>query len=247
METCISAIYEVGEKRYRYASIDYDGEYFWITSRYGTDTPVVKWHPEFGVLKEFTIIYDHIRWCEMPHVAYNLYHGFCCGDYFWLLPVHAKYAFKIHIKTDTALIDEGFTQITVKEDYSYARNFLSTLVIGNSFYTFHEKRNILIRYDLSKNERQEEQLQYSAETLEYFNKLRKQFVMDTIRNMQDVTSLSLYTISNQYRVSALCCLILYLTDANRNVEQLENVSKISATHIAGENIYQYIKQGLLSA
>jgi hypothetical protein len=51
MDTGKHTIYEIGNTKYCFSHAFFDGTYFWWSPLYGTNTPVVKWSLETGVIK----------------------------------------------------------------------------------------------------------------------------------------------------------------------------------------------------
>ena len=135
MDTCKTVIHEVGEKEYRYGGICFDGENYWLSPRH--DTPVVKWNPKKGVIKEFTEIFsgnDVSKWVFLS-VYYN-------SGYAWFLPGTANYAYKIDVSSDV---------ITVVDNLSVDRNASKEEQLNNKYFFAQNIRDCIYAYNIYRN------------------------------------------------------------------------------------------------
>ena len=147
MNSCSSQVYEVGVKGYRYGEICFDGESFWLTPRHNTNTPIIKWNPKTGIIKEFCEIYS--KNVEFANIVY-------CEGYVWLLPYSANHAYKINTRTDEVSIAEEFEHDTdTNEDDKLKKKYSYAAVYENSIFTYREFDHRFIQYAPATKQRKE--------------------------------------------------------------------------------------------
>ncbi|MDR0305580.1 MAG: hypothetical protein LBI42_01955 [Chitinispirillales bacterium] len=162
-ETLVSVVHTAGRKSYQYGGICFDGENFWLTPRY--DTPVVKWHPQKGVLRELpNPCADAAKKCYPFYSAY-------CGGFVWLLPYQVSSinikAVKIDVKTDTVYDADEFAQeVKNPEDVFYSWcTYYHVFVANETIYAASGVTGNLIEYDCLSKERKESPIIYSPEVI----------------------------------------------------------------------------------
>ena len=135
----------VGDKDYKYRGICYDGEHFWLSPQYDSKTPIVKWHPDKGILKEYWDIYNE----EEKKYSYNaLVYG---GGWVWLLPFTSKKAYKINVNTDEIQIAEEFEKY-ISEDTGNNIKFESNIQVdSDNIYAYSQAMDILVAYNFITN------------------------------------------------------------------------------------------------
>lgn len=168
IKTYKSSIHRIGKEEWSYSGICFDGENYWLSPLHGTETPVVKYNPKTGSVREIS----EVTSMDPSRSHYIL----CSGGYVWLLPHQAKHAFKIDIKTDAVSIAQEFESDT---DDSSAIKYQSVQTHGSNIYAYRNRSGVLIQYDTATKERGEEAIRYPAETFVKLEPLiAKQFSVD---------------------------------------------------------------------
>jgi len=240
MDTGKHTIYEIGKKEYRYNRALFDGKYFWLSPLYDTKTPVVKWSPETGVIKEFPEIHtDSDTYMYLPCIA--------CNGYIWLLPVVGEHAYKIDVSTDTLSIASEFESGPAKiKTGNTAYKYTLAQPHGNCIYAFYAPTETLIEYDCIKKERREKVIEYTPETTEKLNRLLNNAFIRSTENLESISD-SYYYESAYTRLGNFISFIS--SESNDSKAALLNRRKdIAATltnnadGTAGKRIYDYIKK-----
>ena len=238
METCESAIYEVGKKEYRYNKLCFDGKNFWLPPRYDTKTPVIKWNPQGGVLKKFHEIYTDEN--------DNGYKIVCGGGYIRLLPVMASHSFKIDMHTDTIYRADEFNQIASPgETESTTRKYSLAQMYGDSVFAFEQQSRKLIEYNCMTKEHREKVINYNPKTIA---KLDPMLAQSMQKDACDINAI----IDCYYRESGrdrLSCYIEYVSgtldsrDSESKKRRMEIIQaeNTNADGTAGEAVYRCVK------
>jgi hypothetical protein len=244
MDTGKHTIYEVGKNEYRYMRACFDGLHFWWPPSHGTNTPLVKWSSETGVIKEFPDVYTSTdSHAYLPCIA--------CNGYIWLLPVVGENAYKIDISTDCLSIATEFESGPAKNEngdtiykYTFAQSH------GNCIYTFYAPTGTLIEYDCVKNERREKAIGYTRETAASLGHLLHDKFLYDIRNVK--TAYDCFYYEGVY--TWLDNFISFLTSENNDSTSMlrTRCKDIAATltknadGTSGKKIHDYIMKLLLS-
>jgi len=176
METERSVVYEVGGKEYRYNGISYDGESFWLTPRINTLTPIVKWNPEKGVMKEFCDIY------KGDSGAHGFTPGVLHNGFMWFLPSLSRCAYKINVQTDSIYVADEF-ELTLCEGELAKAKYFKPMSFGDCIYAYNELRKTLVEYNTGSGEYKEKQIEFSQEILNYITDMIKKTF---IRNAEEI-------------------------------------------------------------
>jgi hypothetical protein len=157
MNTHRSVIYEVGRESNQYGSICFDGENYWLSPRH--DTPVVKWNPETGMVKEFTEINLDDKDTQFAFLPI-LY----LGGYVWLLPRFAKHAVKIDVRTDTVTIAKEFElDLQEEKNIQLGVKYHFAQISGDSIFAYNKKNSALVEYNCKTKVHREEIIRYPPE------------------------------------------------------------------------------------
>ena len=239
MECCTYAVFEVGKKGYSYNGIIYDGKYLWLSTRAGTTTPVIKWNPRDGAVKEFNEIYADEN-DKSFRIVYN-------KDYIRLLPNYAQHAYKIDMHTDAISIAEEFEPSMQEDDTGQiAAKYQSTEAYGEFAYAFDRQSGKLIEYNCMTETRREETITYSPEiTAKLETILAKSFLKDA--NETGKEDDYYYHESGHIGLNGY---IEYVSgafescDSGINICRMESAraANANATGTAGIMIYEYMKE-----
>ena len=241
MQTCEFTVHEVGGKYFRYNGICFDGENFWLTAYTAAEinTPIVKWNPETGMIKEFHEIYSGGDEAVLRPGVY-------CGGYVWFFPALSNTAYKIDIKTDALSIAEEFNLSSQTGSAVQALKYMMPAVQGDSIYVYDNRKRTLIEYNAVTKERREESLIYSQDAAAKVKELTSDlFSADT--ELSTVNDCSYY----ESRLVRLEDFINHIAKGStgpgetakidRRIELARSVSgNIDGT--AGQVIYDYVKK-----
>jgi len=225
MTNCTSTVYEVGKKGYSYSGISFDGEYFWLSPR-RCDTPLVKWSPEKGIIREFHEIYfDVAKSHEM-----SMLEGVCFNNFLWLFPLSASHVVKINVKTETVQIVDEFEQDCCElPNYSNAHKFTSVKRHGDYIYVCKVRngQTILVEYNIITFKKRYIPLVLSPEEDEKLKKTVKQLLL--LENTQ------FYSVESES---------VSITDFINRVSNEGDIPKSLDINngTSGIKIYEYVKQ-----
>lgn len=173
MDTGEMNFYEIGRKEYRHVSICHDGEYFWLTPRFQTDTPLIKWNPGKGIVDEISI-----------HNKQNIStEGFIGGFYFkdhiWFLPIMSENAIKVNIHTNEVSIADEFAHGPAPDNSSPYKYTNGTMEDGIGYF-YNLQNKTLVEYNFSTNERRDTVLKYNIRVADKLEKLISKISQDSI-------------------------------------------------------------------
>jgi len=167
MDTNTSTVYEVGKAAYRFSSVCFDGTNFWLSPVSGTSTPIVKWNPKSGIIKEFNEIYNDPGGNRYVPLVYS-------GGFLWLLPKWSKHAYKIDVSSDTISIAEEFELDVADLDSGVHLNkYSQSLTFKDSMFAYNELAGTLIEYNFSTKKRREEVINFSQATVDQIRLITK--------------------------------------------------------------------------
>jgi hypothetical protein len=242
MDTQISTIHEVGKKGYRYNGICFDGENYWLTPRYNTTTPVVKWNPKTGNIKEYAEIYldDGEQHGFVPMVYGN---GFV-----WLFPLLSRHAYKIDIHSDIVSIAEEFEPVIPDgENAQKGGKYYRPQVFGDSIFVYKEMTGTFIEYDFVTKERREETVRYPLETISQI----EPFLVDAfLRDSELMKSVydGCYYESDATTLSYFLSYLAHETEKHKTYalrDKRREIAKKMNIHMdgmAGQAIYDFTKK-----
>ena len=237
-KTCSSTVYEVGKKGNKYSNMCFDGEYFWITPRMDSKTPLIKWNPQSNETKEFPDIFidNDVRGYISP-----VYHN----GYVQLLPVSIGKSFKIDIKTDAITVSDEFT-IEHVENHANRTSmaYISVQIFNDNIFVFNRQNNCLIKSNTITGELKEERIKYSSEAstrLEHFYSLSFLSSIESIK-----TFLDCYYHENEH--TGLCTFLTYITGhyhkdeatLQRHRQEIAQSLNAVADNTTGKSIYNHI-------
>ena len=182
MENGTSTVYEIGQAEYKYKDIRFDGENFWLSPNGSTDTPIVKWNPTKGILKEFPKTHEFESTKAYTPEVHNRWHNlFYANGYIWMFPRYAQHVIKIEIDTDIISIAEEFERdCFVKPNELNTLKFTFVAPYGNKLYAFKETCGTFIEYDFDTGSRREATVQYTPEIIEQLRPIiESTFMLDT--------------------------------------------------------------------
>lgn len=243
METCKSIVYEVGEKDYRYRGICFDGENYWLSPLY--DTPVIKWNPQTGVIKEFSELSpddSHTQSCFLPAIYNN--------GYVWLLPQTAPHAVKIDTRTNAVSIADEF-EINLQEKDIKPTDLKYTFAwpTGDNIYAYSHRNGKFIVYNCTTQERKEELIRYSPEV----QGLLKRYVAQQFSGDPDTLDTVYSCFLCEFEFAPLDSFIDYIAQENNISQEMavrnrrQEIIRSSNTNVngtAGQVIYDYVKNAL---
>ncbi|MCL1864039.1 MAG: hypothetical protein FWF78_10790 [Defluviitaleaceae bacterium] len=154
-------VYEVGQKGYRYSNICYDGDSYWLIPRM-CDTPLIKWHPQKGILNEINSIHEK----NEPTHKYSMCTAAFCNGYLWLLPIGARHAYKVDVTTNEVhVLDDFASDCNEIHADSPLPKFNYMKSVGDSLYITKVRNGepTLIQYDTKNLKKHVLLLQTSAE------------------------------------------------------------------------------------
>jgi len=241
METCLAIVHEVGQADYRYNGICYDGEDFWLSPRQNTATPLVKWNPSIGIIKEFFEIYPE------DEAKHNYFPNLYCNGYIWLLPIYAKNAFKIDIQTYEIIIAEEFKN-KLYETKKTQRPPALPQVLEDSIYAFDSADGKIISYNCKTKKRKEMELHITKQTSKKLDALLPVPIVSDGKKTGSVSDCCCYE-NNSYRLDWFInySIMEHETERSiRNSEQRTTISQLNKAHsggVAGQVIFDYVKNG----
>jgi hypothetical protein len=241
METCSSTVHEVGHKEFRFNGICCSGEEFWL-SPFSNFTPLVKWNPKSGAIKEFSEIHIDKQDTGCFSIAF-------CNGYVWLFPVMGKHAVKIDVTSDNVSIAFAFYFSDEKNiEGQYKNKNLRTKVHNDTIFAFCEINKLFIEYNCATKMRREEFIRYPQKVLEQLERLIEQSFLqgpDFIDSEQDCLF-----IENE--MVGLSQLLEYVVQENSDDEAVKNrrievVRSVNCNSdgAAGYAIFHYAKNLIL--
>jgi len=247
METCEFIVHEVGQSGYLYNGICFDGTNFWLTPRIMTNTPLIKWNPQTGAIKEFFEIYTD----EVNEKDKGFLSGVYCGGYLWLLPFLGINAVKIDVNTDLVSIAKEFNPEPQVSESKQSIKYFWVNTLGDSIYTYNQQRATFIEYNCAAKERREEVIRYSPETTAQLEPLIAQaFLSNDISAMNSLYDCYYYE-DNYHRLNYF---IRHVAKENKAEKELQSEMTIAQRRLeitrsasvnsdgtAGQAIYNYIK------
>jgi len=224
-KTCKSKVYTVGKKSYRYNNIVFDGENFWLIPRTNTDTPVIKWNPQKGIIKEFSQLY-----AEKNPASNNSFNGFYLNGYIWLMPLHSAHALKICVTTDDMGIVNDF-EADCNEARARQKKFDISALHGDHIYAYKARNQTLIVYNAETKERSDNPMRYPADISEILCKEFKKI------------SHHFFSGHNKEGIVGLNGLIDYIQAIPQDIDCADGLDGINIRPdgSSGENIHDYIK------
>jgi len=250
MEACVSTIYEVGKNTYKYMGICFDSENFWLSPYTKTNTPVVKWNPTQGVLKEFPEIYEFedTVLSSNKDPLQSWHRAFYVNGYIYMMPTYAKHAIKINVDTNVVSVaDEFESDCLENSDNPDIKIFNIVELHDNILYACKEFSGTLVEYNFNTKSRCEEKIQCTTEIEEHLKPIiEASFLMDT--DVKDSSYRSYYYETNMIQLNDFISYVVNTDDS----ETLQNYrcsfiqsENINADGTAGEAIYAYVKKNVL--
>jgi hypothetical protein len=244
MDTKKHIIYEIGEKKYRYARAYFDGSYFWWHPMYGTTTPIIKWSPETGVIKAFHSIYTSADiHGYLPCIA--------CNCYIWLFPLVGENTYKIDMTTDRLSIANEFESNPAKNEagdiiikYTFVQSHRSCI------YAYYAPAGTLIEYDCTTKERREKVISYTPDIIAILGRLLYSTYLHNHEKLKTIYDCFYYEGAYTWLDSFISFLVSENND-NKTGSQTRR-KKIAATltknadGTSGKVIHEYIMKLLLS-
>jgi len=241
METHKSTVYEIGMKEYRYSRIHFDGAFYWLTPRGFTRTPVIKWNPKLGVIREFHDIYTGTD----NNSAIVLFPLFADG-YLLLLPTLGEIAVKINMCTDVVSTASEFESGFPAREYNQSSiNCVYAQAYGDIIYAYFAHTGTLIEYNCKSGERREEFIQYPVETSEQLCCLAVHSLKCAIKEIETVNDCH-YDESTYIQLTDF---ISYISDADDDIKsamtnrrkEIADTLVNNSNGTAGQAIYAYVK------
>ncbi|MDR1370521.1 MAG: hypothetical protein LBJ72_10440 [Dysgonamonadaceae bacterium] len=248
METQRSTVNEAGKKGYRYGGICFDGENYWLSPRFFTTTPVVKWNPKMGIIKEFTEIYlDDTE----PHGFYPIVYG---GGFVWLFPSFSRHPYKIDVHTNIVSIADEF-EFDLSDDKNAQSSkeccrYKALTIIDDSIFAYVGSVETIIEYNFVTKERKYKMGRYLAETMAQIKPLLAGAFLTGTGQMKSVYDCCYY----EDDVIGLADFLNHLTsetDMDKMGELMNKrmaIAKEINVHVngtAGQMIYDFIRKAML--
>jgi hypothetical protein len=246
METGISTTYGVGKKGYKYNGICFDGEDFWLSPHVTTNTPVVKWNPITGAIKEISEIYKFgDTTFHQPEDLRHSWHQIIYAEgHVWLFPSFAQHVIKIDSNTNTVGIANEFESDCIEKiGSSQIRKFDLVAETDGMLYAYQEHSETFIEYDFDTKIRRESVIQYDAEILKKLKPIVESYFLPNADTNNSVYSCYYYensvvnlvdfishVASNSEGMEVKDCRSLPIKDTNMNMDGT-----------IGNTIYTYLK------
>jgi len=170
MDTCTSAVYEVGDKSYQYIGVCFDGNDYWLAPRH--HGPVVRWNPDTKEYKEYH---------DFPEGFTSDYYYFWgvayAGGYIWLFPNLANMALKVDAKEGKITAAAAFQPECEQEKTGrelLPHNYILAKATGDILYAHTGRTNRLIEYNCKTGHLREEPIRLSTESLQAMEAIRSQ-------------------------------------------------------------------------
>ena len=234
LETQKHVIHSVGQKDYRYGKICFDNENFWLTPLvFSTDTPVVKWHPQKGIIRE----YHEIKQCISAEL--NGFVGvYFCG-YIYLIPWQADKAYKINVSTDEFTIAEEFSNDCSRfADCQY--RFTSVQLIDDKLYAIGGG-DAFITYDLANNTRSEQPIELPPDIMQAAKKMSLNRF-----SFKDGSDYAIYRERKDMTMQNLCDYLVSCAQTDTDVGRRRALAKkalaLPGADNAGSDIYEHVKK-----
>jgi hypothetical protein len=245
VETCKSKVHEVGKNGYRYSGICFDGENYWLSPRHRTNTPVIKWNPETGVIKEYAEIYADD---EEPYGFLSMVY---CGGVVWLLPLLSRHAYKIDVCSGRLSIAEEFEPTLSDDRVSWKnRKYCLAKTFGDSVFAYNELSGTLVEYDCATKARREEVVRFSRETMAQIEPLLESAFLVEPEQMK--SNHDCYYRENE--IVGLSDFLNYLASESSGVghskelrdkrREIAQGTNVHADGTAGQAIYDFAKKTL---
>jgi len=241
MDTCKSAVYEVGSKICRYNSICFDGKDYWLSPCFCRK--VVRWSHDTLEFKEFSKFPDGII---SEKIGFGLWDVRYINRYVYLFPIlFENIVFKIDIYDET--ISEAFE---FKTEYR-AECYSSVKKYGDSIYVCALKSNILIEYDFKLNKRTETPLKLTGKHKEAVYALKAGSFIKGGKAYKTVFDCLYYetTRSSLNYYIDFVCNQNFQREMNRIADKQKKFRKdmnARLTADSGQTIYEYCKKELSS-
>ncbi|WP_207652709.1 hypothetical protein [Desulfosporosinus sp. FKA] len=237
LKTHSTTVYKVSDNNYHYGMIRFDGENFWLCPWEFQGEPIVKWHPDKGVLKEFFDIHTGTE--DKPtHLWPKFY-----GNYLHFIPWTSEHGYKINVRTDEISIDSSFEIADAPET---SGKFLSAHLHGNLIYTFNHFTNKFAEINLITSERKEFSVTFSDTCIQikdYLDRLRFGYQPEWISNDRN----NIYYWEGKER--SLTGFLNYLVSGYEYDSEVLNPIRrgmiSQPAENAGRNIYNFCKQQIL--
>jgi len=245
MDTYESTVYEVGKPEYKNMHISFDGESFWLVP-YDSNTPLIKWHPEKGIIKEFeTLLADEAA--GQSGYIYIVHYK----DYIWLFPSTEKPVIKINIHTDEITVADEFAPTNSDGTIKPYEGFMCPKVIGDSIFVISVQSSTLIEYNFATKERREKVLFFPSEMEERI----KTLVAESFYSDIDLMKTEMECCYIESGIVHLKDYINYILNDDEDKKVLDEALKTARKNsvlstnentdgTAGQKIYEYSK-GLL--
>jgi len=167
METADHILHRVGKKGCQFSGICFDGTNYWLSPRhYG---PVLKWHPDRGVMKEFSNLSSGSKTNRFCFHA-----PFYCNGYVYIMPRSSKHAVKINVETDEVLACEEFMPEFTDGELRFSPDaYFYQQQIDNYIYLGDGKDGALIEYDCNTGLKRSKVIKLPQNVLKKTETLRK--------------------------------------------------------------------------
>jgi hypothetical protein len=236
MATQQSVVHEVGQKRFRYNGICFDGENYWLSPRKAF--PVVKWNPQTGETREFSDLLDPNKDIINPF-APIIY----CNGFVWLLPRFAEQAFMIDVHSGSVSIATPFRlevqDSATKSKVTYGLSYVSE----NSIWAYRKDKGTLIEYNCETKKCREEAIKYPQDAMGSL--LADNFIVtpEAIEKLEDC----LYCEGNGVNLQAFIAHLVSRGDSAEVAAMTKRRAELAQTgnmHMdgtAGQAIYEFAK------
>jgi hypothetical protein len=211
METGKSTVYKIGNGNYRFrGAMCFDGKNIWLTPVKGS-TPVICWHPNEGVVKEYPEFYNYI---EAGTADFECFFN---NNYVWFVPFEKANVIKIDVNTGEISIAKEALNIGVYTKLSFIHYYEDIV------YTYDEENGILLQFNCITNELHRGSLHYAPELKEKL----KELIVGVFSKGDTI-----------YMENVIARLSDFVTHVTSNSPENINIDNNGTT---GLNIYQTIK------
>lgn len=242
IETKAHKIYEVGGKNYKYISISYDNESFWLLPFKNNETPIVQWHPQKNKITQIEQLMDS------NITNFFLIECFYRQGYLYFFPFLTYSAYKLNIETKLLSKIKVFSDEKIVSNFN-KRTFSASQMVGSVLYTFDESNVSFIGYNTETGEYREKSILFS-------NVLLTQLRQSSIRQMNrgvdaGENGSNLYTYEETY-TNTLDNFLDYISlkdedsitmqsESNTNQAELCRYLYTNANGTAGQKIYDFAR------
>ncbi|MCL2204066.1 MAG: CDP-glycerol glycerophosphotransferase family protein [Defluviitaleaceae bacterium] len=238
-DTCKYKAYQVGKKEYAYNTVCYDGENYWLTPYINTKTPLIKWHPENGIINETDEIYD----TREATGAFRT--GYFSNGYIWLFPIRSPHVIKVNVSTNIVEIVNTFAQ-DCQNIPSGVSKFSASTHVGNYFYLLKEYNSTYVAFNCETMEREDGAICYSQSDLTGLApRIASSFSLKPEALLQQRDAL--YYESNTIQLSDYLNYITIEPDEDATNSKRISIAQLehnNANGVSGKQIYEYTMQVL---